>query len=384
MALPIDRAIKDREKDASIAFSEDRPMHASMSVATQSKLPFNMLSSATAKVATLSSTSNLDFVNTIQTNTNVDVVLPKLCLRLKSCLEKIGQEKSYTPQIKALLNELTDTLREMESFRAHMDETRFASLKAFFVDHILPMTNQSVFCKYAYEKPRGYAGDFVMMEMIWKGRVKDKHYKFEGSSFLGEIINAYTLDLDNCKANEWRIKKISHDLLNAGCKRIASVGSGSAIELEPLFFYQSKGVESVDFFDQDSGALDHCLNKYKDVGVSLTAHEGNIVKSILRCSRSYDFIYSSGMFDYFSIDSSKKLIQNLWKRVSVGGTLLITNANPNNPSRLWLELVGDWYLSYKSQQEMLSLALALPSIQDVRLETDPFGVYQYISILKSS
>lgn len=94
----------------------------------------------------------------------------------------------------------------------------------------------------------------------------------------------------------------------------------------------------------------------------------------------FDLIYSSGMFDYFDVASSKRLVRKLWDNVKPGGTLIVTNAHPDNPTKFWMEYVSEWFLEYKNENEMLSLAEEINDIEKVEIDIDPFGVYQYLKI----
>jgi hypothetical protein len=47
-----------------------------------------------------------------------------------------------------------------------------------------------------------------------------------------------------------------------------------------------------------------------------------------------------------------------------------------------LEYGGDWFLKYKSEEEMLELAGGIYDALDVTLSKDTSGVYQYLEIRK--
>lgn len=44
------------------------------------------------------------------------------------------------------------------------------TLKSHFQNELLPLIHESDFCRYIYEKPLGYAGDFKTQVMIWEAR----------------------------------------------------------------------------------------------------------------------------------------------------------------------------------------------------------------------
>lgn len=264
----------------------------------------------------------------------------------------------------------------------HHEETEF---KKFFQKLILPHTQESEFCNYAYTKPRGYAGDFGAMELIWKGRTDPQNWRYRGSSEKGKLINAMTLDMANCRANEYRANYLRNLITKHNSFRIASVGAGSGIELtniSPIFF---NDVDSIDLFDQDIGALELAKSRLSFLNKKMTAIPANITKSILKMKPdTYTFIYSSGLFDYFDQNSAQKLSQRLWTAVAPGGTICLTNAHAKNPTKLWMEYVGDWRLIYRNMHEILGIFEDFEDIASVKIEKDGFSVYQYISVHKKS
>ena len=59
----------------------------------------------------------------------------------------------------------------IQNLRKELDLEEDNRLKELFQSKIHPFTCQSDFCDYAHKKPRGYPGDFLMMEKIWNGKL---------------------------------------------------------------------------------------------------------------------------------------------------------------------------------------------------------------------
>jgi len=189
----------------------------------------------------------------------------------------------------------------------------------------------------------------------------------------------------NCRANEERVRFLSNRV-RVGGKRLASIGCGSCLEL-----WEQEGLESCDFLllDQDKGALERAKNKVSKAIGHVTVIEQNILKFVLRGSKDgaighRDFVYAFGLFDYFDHSSASRLTKGLWQMVAPGGVLLVTNAHPGNPTRLWMEYGGDWFLKYKTSEEMMSLSDGLEAVVERSLRADSQGVYQFLEIRKDS
>ena len=131
--------------------------------------------------------------------------------------------------------------------------------------------------------------------------------------------------------------------------------------------------------------------KFSKSKLSMDSHfifyQDNVVKMALKDKfknllDEQDFIYSFGFYDYISKRAAKRLTEALWKCVKSGGSLLFVNAHPSNSTRLWMEFGGDWYLNYKTKEEMYSIVENLNNLKEVKYHFDDFGVYQYIEAFR--
>jgi len=300
--------------------------------------------------------------------------LTDIVVDIEAKVESLGEESVF--------GRMEDMLSQIQSIRTFLSCSEEMNLKNFFQEKLLPYTIESEFCNYSYRKPRGYAGDFGAMELIWKGRTEPQKYRYCGTSTRGRLINAFTLDSANCRANEYRVHFLNSVLARYTGASVASVGCGSAIELN-LMSASFGNQTSVTLFDQDKDALHLAESRLTGGFAEIKAIPGNILKNIFSIEmKAYDCIYSSGLFDYFEMKSAQKLIEKLWGALKSGGTLCVTNAHPDNPTRLWMEYVGEWNLVYKNLYEMVSLIEDTPALSEVKVVKDPFSVYQYLLIEK--
>jgi hypothetical protein len=285
------------------------------------------------------------------------------------------------------LNLLQLKLAEIEKIRSSLSSEDEKLYKERFRNYkdLIPILHQCPFGKYVNDKPRGYPGDFITQEMIISGRkfIKDRYI---GDTPIGRLLSSLTYNMAACAANDFRLQYIKSQLKQSG-EDIASIGSGSAIEywdIEEDFI----NTRSILLIDQDRGALESAKFHIKNTANNFVFHTDNILKFILcnnkRASFSErDFIYLLGLLDYFSIKQSSKIVSSLWKDVKPNGKLLLTNAHPSNPTRLWMEYVSEWYLDYKSKDEVYQIVENLNDINKIDYEIDEFGVYQYLTIYKN-
>lgn len=303
--------------------------------------------------------------------------------------EKLGELALSFPQLardageSACYAALDASLRRISARRHAFTPDQETQEMARFRQIILPLTRESDFCRHAYDKPRGYPGDFVSQEMIWLGRSIGREHRYAGTSDVGRILNALTFDMSNCRANEARVYRLREAIQSSG-RRLMSIGCGSCIELWDSTHLLTPDSD-VFLVDQDQGALDRAKTQIPaSPGSTITFHRDNVLKFALRARepliKSRDFVYVFGLLDYFPQSSAHRIAHGLWEYVAPGGTLLLTNAHPANPTKLWMEWVGDWFLDYKPEQDFRALATGLDGVEEVIYSIDQHGVYQYLQI----
>ncbi len=218
-------------------------------------------------------------------------------------------------------------------------------------------------------KPRGYAGDFEMMKMIY-----DNNY--EGDTIFGKVMHKHPIEHPGSQAVRTRRKLIAKSFLeleksknwkNAKQLRLLSVACGPAYELQDLL----SGTENPSrihftLLDQDREALDAARslagkleneNKYKlnieylneSVRTMLTTNQ------IAQKWGKFNCIYSMGLFDYLTPPAARVVLRKLYELLLPGGEMIIGNFHVSNSSRIYMEYWMDWVLYYRTEEEFLNL-----------------------------
>ena len=300
--------------------------------------------------------------------------------RLKSILSslpELGEE--------ATAGLLADELAELTHERATLSPAEEARARCLFQQQMLDKVHESHFCRYAYEKPRGYPGDFVTQEMIWLSRTNGRRFRYAGDTAFGKLINSITMNMENAAANEERVRFLRRLIQQCQGGRVASIGCGSSIELWEASTVAGRQDWDFVLVDQDAGALEAARRAVALPQSQVHHVHDNVLRLILRAEQRLgqrDLVYLFGLLDYFSVPSARKIVECLWPTIAVGGELVVTNAHPANPSRLWMEYVADWYMDYKTAPQLLGLAERLSDCQ-ANIHTDSFGVYQYLRLRRA-
>jgi extracellular factor (EF) 3-hydroxypalmitic acid methyl ester biosynthesis protein len=249
-----------------------------------------------------------------------------------------------------------------------------------FREVVGPVLGESAGMRHAMAKPRGYPGDFQMMQMVYD-RVP------VGVTPRGRWLDAWLLDLPYSRAVRNRAAMMVGLLTEAwlrGGRRVASIACGAAGELAAV--HRFLPFESIILLDQDSGALEAAGRAIGTARVRALHHPvRGLVTNRVRLDPGLDLVYSMGLYDYLSNGTAAALTRCLWTALAPGGVLAIGNfADGDHPDQHLLESGLDWYLRYRGEAEMLALAADLPDLATAEVRTDPTGCLHLLVARRSA
>jgi extracellular factor (EF) 3-hydroxypalmitic acid methyl ester biosynthesis protein len=231
------------------------------------------------------------------------------------------------------------------------------------------------FTRRAFEKPRGYAGDAVMLDYVYAGEAP------EGVSAVGRDVfhNTVrsTMGLSVLHRRDLLRAHIDQTVAEVQDYRILSVASGHCRELDGSLVLTRDVPGDFLAFDQDHESCAVVRKDYSSPRVKVM--EGgirNLVKPTFELGK-FDFIYSAGLYDYLDTNSAHALTSALINRLQPGGRLIIANYAEGAWGRAYLELFMDWHLIYRSPQEMMML-FDQPERASAYCWTDPHRNVVYV------
>ncbi len=213
-------------------------------------------------------------------------------------------------------------------------------------------------------KPFGYAGDFEMMNMVYRNA-------YEGKNLFSKAVHHYCVNHQNAIAVRNRIdflaefmgkilKNNSHKTLN-----ILSVASGPAEEVKRFIdLTDSEDLKKVKItlLDQDLISL-----KYAQMNILSSMYDNtkkldiNIINENIKfiikngLTEKYDFIYTAGLFDYFEDHLATLVAKKLYQSLNDNGILVIGNFDINYTNQAFMEALFDWHLIYRSSEQLKTL-----------------------------
>jgi extracellular factor (EF) 3-hydroxypalmitic acid methyl ester biosynthesis protein len=255
---------------------------------------------------------------------------------------------------------------------------------------IFPYFMRSRFAERAYFKPKGYAGDFLMMEHIYANVPK-------GEGKIGEIIDAFCLQRPGSLAIHGRRKllknqlsRLSNEMSARGEKtRIMNLACGPNRELFD-FLAECDHSETVEALcvDIDPEALQY-TNQYVNIfphRASIRLMSENVIKwSLGRVNHQIekmDIIYSAGLCDYLEPRLFRALVTQCFNHLKPGGTLLLGNFTAY-PDSLCLDKLLKWELIYRDVDELKELFAPTPFGENIEIIAEKENVNLFALATKS-
>ena len=236
----------------------------------------------------------------------------------------------------------------------------------YFHDRFGTLIDLSPVAARCFHKPLGYAGDFEMMNMIYRNESL-------GDTLFGRSLSRALLDSDAGQAVRHRARYLAGKITAAAARggphrpaRILSVAAGPAMELQQILRTDPAllraGRAEIALLDQDASALRHAREQIgaraaqARVEVTLrclhTSIRTVITQGLTGC---YDLIYSAGLFDYLADRTARAASARLVQALAPGGHAVIGNFGTANPTRPLLELILDWPLHHRSASDLYQL-----------------------------
>jgi len=268
---------------------------------------------------------------------------------------------------------LDQKLAELEPLVAEFGKIQHERHGFYFRRQVWDVIMASAFLARTNLRPRGYAGDSLMMQQIYRN-------EYEGETIFARLMHKHPIETAAAQAVRNRRTRIAEEIAQSAEEvgesvrplRFMSVACGPAWELRDLFSAREdlERYECV-LLDQDPEALLEAQAGVRAVERRLGgAMQGQFIKdsvrTMLRASDlqtrwgRFHLIYSMGLFDYLTQPVARAVLERLYSLLHPGGKLIIGNFHVNNPTRHYMAYWMDWTLIYRSEESLVDLATSLP------------------------
>lgn len=244
------------------------------------------------------------------------------------------------------------------------------------------LIHQDPLTRRAFEKPRGYAGDAELIDFIYGLR------DLPQTSSTGAAIYGHMFEATAAKAVRAR-RDILAERLDAIADqverpRVLAIACGHLREAQ-----KSKAVAEGrigEFVGLDQDRISLALLEQEQAAFGVKPVHGS-VKSILKGEatfQNFDFVYSTGLYDYLSQPIATGLTTKLFGMLKPGGQLLVANFLTGVPDVGYMETFMGWPLIYRTDDELADVASGIDRAQIASQRTfrDPLQNIVFLEVKK--
>ncbi len=293
---------------------------------------------------------------------------------------------------------INSILEEIDIIGSNIDDNNIHEIyKEYYQAHLHPFIMLGPFPYRVLKKPLGYAGDYEMMNMVYRNA-------YEGPTLFAKYINKHNCEIGPAQANRNRVAYLTEKIQKAADEvirkqgrnaRIMTIGCGAAIELQRFVELDSNSNNTeVTLIDFDREALAHANEKIMELkvkyGRDIKIHTRltsifQIVKDHKKGNDVFDkqdLIYCSGLFEYLTASTCRALIEMFYQYVNKNGQIIIGNFDEANNYRYNMEYGGEWYLIYRNEKLMMDLASKVKDAGSIYVEKEQTGLNDFLVIRK--
>ena len=284
-------------------------------------------------------------------------------------------EKLRTQENPAAISDVVRRLFvECKRLRDHLAPDEWSHcVKQIRDSSLLELVHQDPFTHRAFTKPRGYAGDAVMMDYIYG---VEEDWTPPNSSALGAGVFQYTTSAAASagvrsrrefiaeKLDEVARTTMSPDVLAIACGHLREASMSSAVRRGKFGRFVAS--------DADAESLGEVDRAYGRLGVSTQIADIRKMLTGKLDFGTFDLVYSTGLYDYLNEKIGKRLTYHLFSMLKPGGKLVVANFLPTIDDIGYMEACMDWFLIYRDRIDMIGLTELIDQseIRDIRVSVE--------------
>jgi len=223
--------------------------------------------------------------------------------------------------------------------------------EAFF-EVIKPLFSLDSMLGFSFLKPHGYAGDHELIDRIyqrWHSKNNDSFYKWDKYYHYLDAPQAVRNRKDYLKDQILKIPS------NEKSPLVLNLASGPCTDLYEYFVENPKSKVKFDCLDLDANALEYGAAICDSYAENIEFIHKNAFR--YGTDKKYNLIWSAGLFDYFNDKLFVRLVNRMYVNLADNGELVVGNFSPSNSSRGVQEVVCQWYLHHRDENQLKELAV---------------------------
>ena len=243
--------------------------------------------------------------------------------------------------------------------------------------HLDPM------CRHSFDKPRGYAGDAVLLDYIYRIRSVGE------APPLGRAVHEYAVNRPAACAvrhrRDWLAYALDRTVDQCGRgARVMSIACGHLREAELSAAVQQGWLSELVAVDADAQSLEVAVQANPDIVTPAPISIGRLLGRAEAFGK-FNFVYSAGLYDYLEPRVATRLTNCMFSMLEPGGRLMFSNFLPQVLDAGYMESYMGWELIYRSQEDLRSLLEELPTeeIAEIKVYDDPYDAIGYVEVQRT-
>jgi hypothetical protein len=267
---------------------------------------------------------------------------------------------------------MTELLPVLQACRLRSSDAPWEEFVQVCLKHpIRQLVHQDPFTRRAFVKPRGYAGDAVLLDFVY-GR-EEGWPAPEGTSDLGRQVFEFTTGSSACEAVRARrgfIADTVDRLVEESARpHVLSIAAGHLREALLCAAFKRRKLGRFVALDSDVESLAEISQCYGQFGVEVVPGTIRQLLTQRLDLGSFDFVYAMGLFDYLPLSGAQRLTRGMFQMLRPHGRLLVANFLPGILDVGYMESYMAWKLIFRTRHEMVQLAdeIQQAQIRDIRI-----------------
>jgi extracellular factor (EF) 3-hydroxypalmitic acid methyl ester biosynthesis protein len=305
-----------------------------------------------------------------------------------SFVDEIAQNLFSSATLPTDINSLIHRLFvECTKLRNHLPVDEWKQcVKLIRESKLLSLVHEDPFTHRAFTKPRGYAGDAVMMDFIYS---QEENWQHPEASELGRSVFQYTTNAAASAGVRSRREFIAECLDEVARTHVSptalAIACGHLREASMSSAVRRRRFKEFIALDADADSLKEVDRSYSRYGVRTYSAD---IRKMLTGRLDYgkfDLIYSTGLYDYLNAKTAKKLTGHLFSMLKSGGKLVVANFLPTIEDIGYMEACMDWFLIYRDRFEMMGLteSIVQSAIQEIRVSVEENQSIVFLEVVRS-
>jgi extracellular factor (EF) 3-hydroxypalmitic acid methyl ester biosynthesis protein len=256
-----------------------------------------------------------------------------------------------------------------------------------------PWAYKGKIVKRGYEKPRGYSGDYLMLEAVYDNKSTSEDIGYCCDMYF--LNNKYAIAVRNRK-DMMKAMLLEHikangsseiDILNIACGPCREIAEGFS---KGINFNKKINFNLVDFDEEALFFSEKSLSFIKTDNIAFKYLKHNVLRYASKEKEKYasllgqqDFIYSIGLADYLPDKMFKKIISFCFKLLKPKGSFSFAHKDILMYKPVDIDWWCDWTFYSRDEKRVLAL-ISECEIEnfDLKVEREPSGVIFFVTITK--